>query len=85
MTQKPKESHLRSILKAVTWRLIATSTTFILAYAIFSKTDCEDVLEKSSIVAGLELVIKLIIYYVHERMWQMAPRGSIRKVLQKNN
>ena len=85
MSQKPQESHLRSIFKAVTWRLIATTTTFILAYTIFSNTDCDDVLEKSSMVAGLELVIKLIIYYVHERLWQMAPRGTIRKLTEKNH
>jgi uncharacterized membrane protein len=75
-----RESRLRSILKAISWRFIATSTTFMLAYFIFSSAECEDVLEKSSIVAGLEVILKLIIYYLHERAWQMAPRGSIRKI-----
>ncbi len=75
-----KESHTRSILKAITWRAIATSTTFILAYTIFSTTDCDEVLEKSTLVAGLELVLKLLIYYLHERAWQMAPRGVIRNL-----
>ena len=56
-----KESKLRSILKAITWRMIATGTTFILAFFVFSGTGCDDVLQKSSIVAGLELVIKLAI------------------------
>ena len=74
-----KESRLRSILKAVTWRLIATGTTFTLAYLVFSNSDCEDVMEKSTFVAGLELMIKLVIYYLHERAWQMAPTGSIRR------
>ncbi|MFT5167199.1 MAG: putative membrane protein [Saprospiraceae bacterium] len=74
------ESRLRSILKAVSWRAIATSTTFLLAYFVFSSVECADVLEKSFTVAGLEVVIKLIIYYLHERAWQMAPRGSIRKM-----
>ncbi len=78
-----KESRTRSILKAITWRLIATGTTFTLAYLVFSTSDCEDVMEKSSIVAGLELVIKLVIYYVHERVWQLAPTGSIRKLFQR--
>ena len=70
-----------ALLKAISWRLIATGTTFTLAYTIFSQTDCEGVLEKSSLVAGLELVIKLVIYYLHERAWQMAPRGSVRRFL----
>lgn len=73
-----KESKLRSILKAITWRAIATGTTFTLAYSIFSGSGCEDALQKSTLVAGLELVIKLVIYYLHERAWQSIPRGTIR-------
>ncbi|MCB0587218.1 MAG: DUF2061 domain-containing protein [Phaeodactylibacter sp.] len=79
-----KESKLRSILKAITWRLIATGTTFTLAYFIFSGTGCEDVLQKSTIVAGLELVIKLMIYYLHERAWQMVPRGTVRQIFRRS-
>ena len=74
-----KESHTRSILKAVTWRLIASLTTFALAYIVFSGTGCDDVLEKSTIVALLELVIKLIIYYIHERAWTLVPPGTFQK------
>ncbi len=81
--QDLRESHLRSILKAVTWRLIATGTTFLLAYTIFSQTDCDDVFEKSSAVAGLELVLKLLLYYGHERAWQLVPRGTVRRLLRK--
>ena len=74
-----KESRLRSIMKAVTWRLIATGTTFILAFTIFRGTGCDDVLEKSSLVAGLELVIKLVIYYLHERVWLMIPQERVKR------
>ena len=81
--QNSKESRTRSILKAITWRIIATGTTFTLAYTVFSESGCEDVLEKSTMVAGMELVIKLVIYYLHERAWQMAPRGSIRNILNR--
>ncbi len=77
------ESHARSILKAITWRVLATGTTFILAYLVFSGADCEDALEKSTIVAALEAVIKIVIYYFHERAWQMAPKGSVRKIFSK--
>ncbi len=77
-----KDSNLRSILKAITWRLIATLTTFALAYFIFQGSGCEDVLQKSSIVAGLELFIKLLLYYLHERAWLLVPRGTIRSLWQ---
>jgi len=74
-----KESKARSILKAVTWRIIATGTTFTLAYSVFSGSGCEGALEKSSIIAGLELVIKIVIYYFHERAWQAIPIGPFKK------
>jgi len=83
MENKQKESALRSLLKAITWRVIATSTTFILAYFIFSNTACDDVLEKSSAVAGAELFIKMALYYMHERAWQAVPRGTIRKLFKR--
>ena len=78
-----KESKLRSVLKAITWRLIATTTTFSLAYTVFSQTNCEGALAKSGLVAGLELVIKIVIYYLHERAWQSLPRGFFNKFLSK--
>lgn len=74
-----KESKLRSILKAISWRVLASATTFALAYLVFSNSNCDDVIEKSTMVALLESVIKLVIYYFHERAWQFAPRGAVRK------
>ncbi len=65
-----KESRFKSIIKALTWRFIASGTTFLLAFLVFSSSNCEDVFKKSSLVAGLELVIKLVLYYFHERIWQ---------------
>ena len=81
MANSNKESNLRSIMKAISWRLIATATTFTLAMLVFGGS--EDALEKSSLIAGLELFIKLALYYLHERGWQMLPVGTIRKVIGK--
>ena len=83
MSVTNKESKTRSILKAISWRFLASTTTFLLAYFIFSNSNCEDVLEKSTIIAALESVIKIVIYYFHERAWQLAPRGSIRKMFRR--
>lgn len=79
-----KESKWRSVLKAITWRIIATGTTFTLAYLVFRESGCEDVLQKSTLVAGLELCLKLVIYYLHERAWQRVPEGAVRKIFQTN-
>ncbi len=74
MPEVEKESHLRSILKGLTWRVIATSTIFTITY--FTTGEMDTAIQ----VASIEFVIKLIIYYMHERAWQAVPRGSIRKI-----
>ncbi len=63
-----RETKNRSLAKGISWRLIASLTTFIIAVVVFHED--EYVWHKASAVAGLEIVIKLIIYYLHERVWQ---------------
>jgi len=29
-------------------------------------------------VGGIEFFAKMLIYYIHERIWQLLPRGSVR-------
>lgn len=31
-------------------------------------------------IGGIEFFIKFALYYLHERAWQLAPRGSIREI-----
>ncbi|MEO9871858.1 DUF2061 domain-containing protein [Ekhidna sp.] len=60
-------SRKRHIAKTITWRLIATSTTFILT--IFFFREDPNATEKASWVALIETSIKMILYYYHERIW----------------
>jgi uncharacterized membrane protein len=68
-----KESRLRSILKAITWRVVATSTIILIAF--FTTGDIQAALE----IGFIEFFIKFALYYLHERAWQLAPRGAIRR------
>ena len=77
MTEYRKESHLRSVLKGITWRIIATSTTMSIAYFITGEVD------QALTIGGIEFFGKLLIYYLHERAWQLAPRGTFRKFWNK--
>jgi len=36
-------------------------------------------------IGGIEFFGKLLIYYLHERAWQLAPRGSLRKVFKRRS
>ena len=68
----PHESHLRSLLKGLTWRVIATAT--IVALAWWKTGDISFALE----LGALEFVIKLLLYYGHERAWALVPTGALR-------
>lgn len=62
-----EESKKRHIAKTITWRCIATLTTFLLAL-LFFRDDTEAV-EKATGVAVAEFFIKMLLYYLHERAW----------------
>ena len=53
----------RSGMKAITWRLIATLDTFVIAWFITG-----DSIVAASII-GIEVVTKFAFYYFHERAW----------------
>ncbi len=58
-----REARWRSVAKALTWRVIATSTTMGLAY--IATRDLKIV----GAIGAADVVIKLFFYYVHERAW----------------
>ena len=72
-----RESHLRSILKGLTWRVLATLTTIFIAW--FFLNDVETALQ----IGLVEFFLKFFVYYAHERIWQLVPRGTVRKAFTK--
>ena len=77
MSNHQKESHLRSIIKGLTWRIIASATIFVITY--FSTGEMATAIT----VTSIEFPVKLFVYYLHERVWQSVPRGSVRKIFKK--
>lgn len=59
-----RDSHSRSVLKAVSWRVLATFTTIIISYFVTHK------LSYALSIGSIEVVAKLFLYYGHERLWQ---------------
>ena len=76
MSKKTKVSFKRHLAKTITWRVIASSTTFILAYLFFK--DDESAISKATGVAAAETVIKMALYYFHERIWYKSNFGVSR-------
>ena len=64
------EKRVRSLLKAISWRIVATSTTMFLVFLFTGN------LVLSVGVGSLELLLKLVLYYVHERIWNMSNFGK---------
>jgi uncharacterized membrane protein len=63
------ETHLRSVVKGMSWRAVGTIDTMILVF-IFSG----EILLAASI--GItELVTKIFLYWAHERIWQKVGWG----------
>lgn len=73
-----RESRIRSILKALSWRIFSTFITFGIVYGITGKT------EAAFAIGAIEFFIKFFTYYIHERAWQLAPRGAVRKFFSRS-
>ncbi|MBR9706753.1 DUF2061 domain-containing protein [Candidatus Pacearchaeota archaeon] len=58
-----KERKRRSIFKSITWRICATITTVILVYIFTGE------LALALSLGIVEVIVKMIVYYVHERVW----------------
>jgi len=67
-----RETNKRSIVKGVSWRVIATTTTIIIVYLFFGRLDL-------AIAAGMiETILKIILYWIHERIWFKIHWGNKR-------
>ena len=65
-----RETRLRSISKGASWRIIATLTTVILVF-IFTGS-----VAISLELGAIEVLAKIIFYYLHERVWNKIDWGA---------
>ena len=59
----------RSLLKTLTWRILATSDTFLISWLITERFDF------AGAIAGIEVITKMFLYYMHERGWDKIKFG----------
>ena len=64
------ESRSRSVVKSLSWRFLATATTFLIVLTFTGRLDL------AVAIGGVEVVAKLLIFYVHERTWQRVEWGG---------
>ena len=58
MTNKQK-----SLYKAISYRIISVAITFVISYFITGS------LKEASAIVSIDVVLKLAVYYYHERLW----------------
>jgi len=66
------ESHPRSFVKAICWRIIGSIDTFVLALLISHDWKI------AGSIASVETITKIVLYYFHERTWSIIPWGKGR-------
>jgi uncharacterized membrane protein len=65
-----KERHERSVVKALTWKLVATVMAFVVSYRYTRDVTAATSVALTMFVAGL------VAYYIHERIWNRIPWGK---------
>lgn len=74
-----KRKHInRILLKTISWRIVATVMTFVIAEAVI-----DDGGEIALYIAIIEIFTKSVLYFFHERLWLVLPLGSIRNYFKK--
>ena len=56
-------SRKRSLIKSITWRIVASLDTFVIAWLVTGKSSW------AGIIAMFEVLTKTFLYYFHERGW----------------
>lgn len=69
-----RDERKRSILKGLTWRIIATSDTIFLSWLFTGSVTA------AFSIGVLELITKTILYYAHERTWINIPTIGGKKL-----
>ncbi len=60
---KKRSNQRISVYKTISWRVIGTLDTMIISYALTGKLDI------AMSIGGIEVISKMVLYYVHERTW----------------
>lgn len=68
-SSKPgKDSNAKSLLKSISWRIVGTIDTIIISYIVTGE------LVMAVSIGSVEVVSKVLLYYLHERVWENATK-----------
>ncbi|WP_106791433.1 DUF2061 domain-containing protein [Aquimarina sp. Aq78] len=67
---KTSEKPVRSIAKAVSWRVVGTLDTLIVSYVLTGE------IALATSIASIDFITKMILYFFHERIWNRIKWGK---------
>ncbi|OGT42927.1 MAG: hypothetical protein A3F42_06660 [Gammaproteobacteria bacterium RIFCSPHIGHO2_12_FULL_37_34] len=67
------ESHLRSLIKAFSWRILGSFVTMVISYIVTKQ------ITFSFYIGLFDFLSKIIFYYLHERIWNNLPFGLLKE------
>lgn len=67
------EKKYRSIVKTVSWRIIGTIDTIFISWLITGEIGF------ALSIGGVELFTKMILFYLHERVWTRINFGRVKE------
>ncbi|WP_034923587.1 DUF2061 domain-containing protein [Gillisia sp. CAL575] len=66
---KVTERPLRSVLKAISWRVVGTIDTIVISWVLTGE------MKTALAIGSVELVTKMLLYFGHERIWDRINYG----------
>lgn len=66
---RTSEKPLRSVVKAISWRIVGTIDTIGISWLLTGQIDT------ALAIGSVELVTKMLLYFGHERIWNMINFG----------
>ena len=68
----------RHLAKTITWRIVGTIDTMLLGWLVTGN------LKWCLAIGGFEVITKMILYFVHERVWYRYIKFGLEKNEQRN-
>ena len=69
-SDKKSEKPIRSIAKAVSWRVIGTLDTLLISYLLTGEVAI------AASIASIDFITKMFLYFFHERLWNKINWGK---------
>jgi len=70
---------IKSVMKAISWRIVGTIDTMVISYFITGK------LTMAMTIGGVEVFTKVLLYYLHERLWAHIHKINLKFWESKND